>query len=151
MNSQVLIWLLNQFSNDLLNVMIIHWLIYIHFFNFDIWYINSNKNDAVDSLSWWEKALENESNDDSDDYFESQLYFISAKPLTFSSLFIHIYLYDEEYINNDLILKCYLETLERLEGLNDEKYQKLRKKSRNFLIKDDYLFKYNWKWKISSW
>ena len=148
-NSQALVWLLNQSSNDLSNAMITHWLIYIYFFDFDVWYISDNKNDAADNLSRRGKALEDESDDDSDDYFESQLYFISTKSLTLFSSFTRVYLCDEEYINDDLILRCYLETLEWFERFNDEKYQKLRKKSRNFLIRDEHLFKHNRKWEIS--
>ena len=76
----------------------------------------------IDNLSWQRKILENELDDDSDDYFELQLYFISTKSLVLFSSFIHVYLYNKEYINDNFILRYYLETLEWFERFNDEKY-----------------------------
>ena len=40
-----------------------------------------------------------------------------------------------------MVLGRYLETLERPEGMDDQQYQQLRKKSRNFFVRDGYLFK----------
>ena len=81
--------------------------------------------DDVDDDDFEIEPVVYDSDDDSDDYFELQLYFISTKSLMFSNSFIHVYLCDGEYINDDLVLRCYLEILERFERLNDEKYQKL--------------------------
>ena len=132
-DSQIFVWLLNQSSNDLSNAMIIRWLIYIRLFDFDIKYISSNKNNAADSLSRRGQDPEDESNDNPNDYFESQLYSVSARSLAQARPLTRVYLC-EEYTDDDLVLGRYLETLERPEGLSDVDYQNLRKKSRNFLV-----------------
>jgi Integrase zinc binding domain len=54
---------------------------------------------------------------------------------------VRIYLHEAEYEGDDLVLGQYLETLNRPEGLTDQQFQRLRKKSRNFLVRDGYLFK----------
>jgi len=50
--------------------------------------------------------------EDPDDYFESKLYSITAKPLLSSGLLFHVYLCEGEYTDDDLVLGRYLETLE---------------------------------------
>ena len=52
-----------------------------------------------------------------------------------------IYLHDAEYEEDDLTLGRYLETLQRPEGVTDQQFQQLRRKSRTFLVRDGYLFK----------
>ena len=42
---------------------------------------------------------------------------------------------------DDVILGKYLSTLQRPDGMTDSQYQQLRKKSKNFLIRDGFLFK----------
>ena len=148
-DSQVLVWLLNQPPNDLPNAMITRWLIYIRLFDFDVKHIPGSKNGVIDSLSRRGQGPEDESDDDDpDDYFESQLYSVSAGSLAQTSPFTRVYLC-EEYTDDDLVLGRYLETLERSEGFSDVDYQNLRKKSRNFLVRDDYLFKRSQKRGIS--
>jgi hypothetical protein len=140
-DSQTLVWLLNQPPNDLPNAMITRWLTYIRLFDFDVKHIPGNKNGAADGLSRRGKSPEDESDDDPDDYFESKLYSTSANPLSLHDPLARVYLCEEEYTGDDLMLGRYLETLERPEGISNEEYQKLRKKSRNFLVRDGYLFK----------
>ena len=77
-DSQTLVWLLNQPPNDLPNAMITRWLIYIRLFDFDVKHIPGSQNGAADSLSRRGKGPEDESDDDPDDYFESQLYLCLA-------------------------------------------------------------------------
>ena len=57
--------------------------------------------------------------------------------------FVHlrVYLCEAEYSGDGLILNRYLETLHRPIGLSDSQYQQLRKKSRQFFVRDRYLFK----------
>ena len=120
--------------------MITPWLIYIRLLDFDVKHISS-KNDAADSLSRRGKGPENKSDNDPDNYFESRLYYVSARPLALSSPFTRVYLSEGEYTDDDLILGRYLESIERPVGLSGVHHQKLRKKSRNFLKRDGYLFK----------
>jgi hypothetical protein len=42
---------------------------------------------------------------------------------------------------DDVILGQYLTSLERPDGMTDSQYQQLRKKSKNFLVRDGMLFK----------
>jgi hypothetical protein len=108
-------------------------LTYVRLFDIDVKHIPGSKNGAADSLS--------RRGTGPDDYFESRLYSISARPLAFSRLLTHVYLSEGEYTDDDLILGRYLETLKRPEGFGSEEYRKLRKKSRDFLIRDGYPFK----------
>jgi hypothetical protein len=119
---------------------ITRWLTYIRLFDFDVKHIPGSKNGAADSLSRRGRGPDDESDDDPDDYFESKLYSVTAAPSS-AGLLAHIYLCEDEYTGDDLILGRYLETLERPEGLRNEDYQKLRKKSRDFLVRDGRLFK----------
>lgn len=91
------------------------------------------------------KGSEDESDDNPDDYFEWKLYSISAIPRSSFGLLSRIYLCEGKYINDGRVLGRYLENLEWSEGLSDVDYQKLRKKSRNFLVRDGYLFKHSQK------
>ena len=52
-----------------------------------------------------------------------------------------VYLHETEYVGDDLLLGRYLETLRRPEGMAKVEFGSLRKKSRNFLVRDGYLFK----------
>ena len=52
-----------------------------------------------------------------------------------------VYLHETEYVGDDLLLGRYLETLRRPEGMANVEFGSLRKKSRNFLVRDGYLFK----------
>jgi hypothetical protein len=52
-------------------------------------------------------------------------------------LAVRVYLNEGEYSGDDLILGRYLE---RPDGLTNDQYRKLQRKSRNFM-RDDYLFK----------
>ena len=140
-DSQSLVWLLNQPPNDLPNAMMTRWLSYIRLFDFDVSHVPGNKNGAADGLSRRGKTPEDESDSDPDDYFESKLYSISADFLPSATTTTRVYLNEGEYAGDDLILGRYLETLERPAGLTDAQYQQLRKKSRDFFVRDGLLFK----------
>ena len=112
---------------------------YIRLFDFDVKHIPDNQNGAADSLSRRGKGSEDESDRRSGRLFRISIiqYLTNAS----SRSFTRVYLSEGEYNDGDFTLRRYLETLERPEGLSDEEYEKLRKKSRNFLIRDEYLFK----------
>jgi len=120
--------------------MMTRWLFYIRLFDFDVSHVPGNKNDATDDLSRHEKAPEDKSDSNPDDYFESKLYSISINPFPSTST-AYIYLNEREYMDDDLILGQYLETLQRPDDFTNAQYQQLRKKSRNFFVRDELLFK----------
>lgn len=142
-DSQTLVWLLNQPPNDLPNAMMTRWLSYIRLFDFDVTHIPGNKNNGADALSRRGKAPEDDDEEDeneADDYFDAKLYEITATGRSVNPV-AQIYLHEAEYDGNDLVLGRYLETLQRPRELTDLQYQQLRKKTRNFLVRDGYLFK----------
>jgi ribonuclease HI len=158
-DSQTLVWLLNQPPNDLPNAMMTRWLAYARLFDFDVKHVKGTKNGAADGLSRRGKAEDDEFDSDPDDYFESRLYNTTHAPITMISQSDLVYgystgAYDQYQIRrvafdadlyeddpDDVILGQYLTTLERPDGMTDSQYQQLRKKSRNFLVRDGMLFK----------
>ena len=140
-DAQTLVWLLNQPPNDLPNAMMTRWLTYIRLFDFDVKHIRGTKNGGADALSQRGRAPSEdiEDEDEADDYFDAKLYGITIA--TEPPLLARVYLHEAEYDGEDLILGRYLETLQRPDGLTDQQYQSLRKKSRHFLIRDGCLFK----------
>jgi hypothetical protein len=141
-DAQTLIWILNQPPNDLPNAMMTRWLTYIRLFDFDVKHVPGTKNGGADALSRRGRAPgdSDEGEDDVDDYFEAKLGHIivsggTHRPTT------RIFLNEAEYVGDDLVLGRYLEKLQRPDGLTDQQYQQLRKKSRKFLVRDGLLFK----------
>ena len=141
-DAQTLVWLLNQTPNDLPNAMITRWLTYIRLFDFEVQHVPGNKNSSADALSRRGQAPEDPTEDenDADNYFEAKLGAISAAPVG-RSLLINIWLKEAEYDGDDLVLGRYLESLERPVDIDDAEFAKLRKKSKNFLIRDGLLFR----------
>src|SRR5579871_2780565 len=56
-------------------------------------------------------------------------------------LLIRIYIAETEYSGEDLVLRKYLKTLQRPDGIDDAAYKTLRRKAKNFFVRDGYLFK----------
>src|SRR5438876_11460986 len=52
-----------------------------------------------------------------------------------------IWFHKAKYLEEDLMLGEYLETLQKPDGIDDQNYQRLRKLSRTFFVRDGYLFK----------
>jgi len=142
-DAQTLVWLLNQPPNDLPNAMMTRWLTYIRLFDFDVKHVSGNKNGAADALSRRGKAPEDtdEPEDEADDYFDAKITAIQVYNRQYGPLIARIYLHEAEYEGDDLVLGRYLETLQRPEGMTDQQFQRLRKKSRGFLVRDGYLYK----------
>jgi hypothetical protein len=141
-DSQSLVWLLNQPPNDLLNAMMTRWLSYIRLFDFDTTHIPGNKNGAADALSRRGQSNEDdeESERDTDEHFEARMYGITVAGDPKPSMAC-VYFHEGEYMGDDLILGQYLETLQRPDGLADAEYRQLHRKARSFFICDGYLFK----------
>jgi hypothetical protein len=144
-DSQTLVWLLNQPPNDLPNAMMTRWLAYARLFDFDVRHVRGSQNGAADGLSRRGKGEDDETDSDPDDFFDSCLYNI-----TVGSFPHHLYnryrvnrvAFDPTlYEGDDVILGKYLTTLQRPEGMSTEDYAQLRRKSRNFLVRDGSLFK----------
>ena len=138
-DSRTLVWILNQPPNDLPNAMMTRWLSYIRLFDFEVKHINGTKNGAADGLSRRGIAKGDEEEEDPDEFFEGKVGNVVADRAW--DLAVRVFLEELEYEGDDLMLGKYLETLERPAGLTDTQYQQLRKKSRQFLIRDGYLFK----------
>ena len=145
---QTLVWLLNQPPNDLPNAMMARWLAYARLFDFDVKHIKGNKNSVADGLSRRGKDPRDESDSEPDDYFELQLYNIRMEgsklehSLAARHQVFRIAFDPEKYTDNDdIMLGKYLQTLQRPDGMTDSQYQQLRGKARNFLIRDELLFK----------
>ena len=148
-DSQTLVWLLNQPPNDLPNAMMTRWLAYARLFDFDVRHVKGNQNGAADGLSRRGKGEDDETDSDPDEYFDSHLYNIMAEctPLK-RRLFNYHQVYriafnPDEYVDepDDLVLGRYLATLQRPDRMTDVQYQHLRRKAKNFLIRDGLLFK----------
>jgi hypothetical protein len=142
-DARTLVWLLNQPPNDLPNAMMTRWLSYIRLFDFEVRHIPGNKNGAADALSRrLPSSDEAESDADStDDYFESKLYAISVNPDLVEDYLVQVWFQQADYEGDDLLLGRYLETLERPEGLSDNQFRQLRKKSQLFLVRHGRLYK----------
>ena len=143
-DSQTLIWLLNQPPNDLPNAMMTRWLAYIRLFDFDTKHIPGAKNGAADALSRRGEAEGEDLKEEGvDEFFEAKMYSVSAEwgKRDVNVEISRVYLNEEEYVDEDLILGKFLATLERPGGLTDAEYQKLRRKSKSFFIRDGYLYK----------
>ena len=56
-------------------------------------------------------------------------------------LLARIYIAEAEYSGEDLVLGKYLETLQRPDGISNTAYKTLRRKAKNFFVRDGYLFK----------
>ena len=140
-DAQTLVWLLNQPPNDLPNAMMTRWLAYIRLFDFEVKHIPGTKNGGADALSRRGLAPEDgiEDENEADDYFDAKLCGVSVTEEP--PLLARIYLHEAEYDGDDLVLGRYLETLQRPDSLTDQQYQRLRQKSRHFLVCDGYLFK----------
>ena len=121
--------------------MMTRWLAYIRLFDFDVKHIPGNTNSAANALARCGQSSDDPEGpeNEADDYFDAQLYsaYVSHNP----SPTTRIYLHELEYEGEDLILAHYLEMLQRPDNLTDPQYQQLRKKLRNFLARDGYLFK----------
>jgi transposase InsO family protein len=146
-DAQTLVWLLNQPPNDLPNAMMTRWLAYIRLFDFHVKHIPGTKNGGADALSRRGPGPQDspEDEDEADDYFDAKLYSIQASDRSSDrSLYsptARVYLHEADYDGDDLTLGHYLETLQRPEGMTDQQFQQLRKKSRTFLGRDGHLFK----------
>jgi hypothetical protein len=142
-DAQTLVWLLNQPPNDLPNAMLTRWLTYIRLFDFEVKHVPGNKNGGADALSRRGHSPYDDFDDsDPEQYFDSRLNATSGDiahgpPLHHG----RIWLLEGEYEGPDLVLGRYLETLQRPEGLSDQEFQQLRRKSKLFLIKDGVLYK----------
>ena len=78
---------------------------------------------------------------DVDSYFDAQLMAVRAEMVLDSWQSGRVWFREAEYMEEDLTLGKYLETLERPSDMTDDEYRKLRNKSRNFLVHDGLLFK----------
>jgi len=140
-DSRTLVWILNQPPNDLPNAMMTRWLSYIRLFDFDVEHINGKRNGAADGLSRRGIGKEEEimEEEDPDDFFEAKVGNVVLE-YDFGTL-ARVFLVESEYSGDDLMIGKYLETLERPPDLTDTQFQQLRKKSRDFLVRDGFLFK----------
>jgi hypothetical protein len=68
MDSQTLMWILNQPPIDLPNGLMSCWLAYIRLFEFDIEHVPGNKNSVADGLSRRGRADVDSPEEDPDDY-----------------------------------------------------------------------------------
>jgi len=125
--------------------MMTRWLTFIRLFDFHVKHISGNKNGGADALSRRGQGPQDPlgDEDEADDYFDAKLYSIQASEQSpnWNYHTARIYLHDAEYEGDDLTLGRYLETLQRPEGVTDQQFQQLRRKSRTFLVRDGYLFK----------
>ena len=118
-DAQMLIWLLNQSSNDLSNAIMTRWLFYIQLFNFDIKHIKNKKNDIIDDLSQWELMKDdNDKKDDLDIFFNIKMNMISVELIKY--YFIWIWLNWVEYLEKDLMLEEYLKILKRFNEIDNQ-------------------------------
>jgi Integrase zinc binding domain len=81
---------------------------------------------------------------DPDEYFEQHLYSITVEmnPLFDRYQVYRVTFNPDEYVDaNDLGLGRYLMTLQKPEGMSDGDYAQLRKKAKNFMVRDGLLFK----------
>src|SRR5579862_1970947 len=125
--------------------MMTRWLAYARLFDFDVRHVPGNKNGAADGLSRRGKAASDETDSDPDEYFKSRLYHVTVAtpsddvPTLYQAF--RIYFNEDEYTGDDLILGRYLSALTCPDGLTDQEYQALRRKAKDFLVRDGFLFK----------
>jgi RNase H-like domain found in reverse transcriptase/Integrase zinc binding domain len=160
-DSQTLVWLLNQPPNNLPNAMMTRWLSYIRLFDFDTRHVPGVKNGVADALSRRgrgpDDGEEKVDEEEAERYFEAKMYSISvdwgeradseAKATNWEGkwrrdkFLARAYFNEAEYEGDDLVLGRYLESMQRPDGISDEEYRKLRRKARQFLVRDGRLYK----------
>ena len=122
--------------------MVTRWLSYIRLFDLDVKHIDGKKNEAADGLSRRGRNENDGEEEDPDDYFEAILSrIIAGRTRSNGDINWRVCLHEAEYSGDDLIHGRYLETLRKREGMSDGQYQQLRKKSRQFFVRDGHLFK----------
>ena len=140
-DAQTLVWILNQPPNDLPNALLTRWAAYIRLFDFDVRHVPGPKNGAADALSQRGKGPkdEEEVEDEADDYFETRLYAVSVTgmPDTGSA----VYFEPADYSGDDRYIGEFLSTLRRPADLDDKDFGRVRRKAKQFLVRDGYLFK----------
>jgi hypothetical protein len=102
------------------------------------------KNGAADGLSRRGKGEDYETDSNPDNYFDSYLYSITAISSSNPSdeyQVYHVKFDPTKYKGDDLVLGKYLATLRQPEGTLDGDYTQLRKKAKNFMVRDGMLFK----------
>jgi hypothetical protein len=83
MDTQTLVWLLNQPLNDLPTAFLTRWLSYIHLFDFQVKHVRGKRNGAAQGVSQRGFSSFNSlDNDDIDTFFDSSLYAVSTLSLT---------------------------------------------------------------------
>src|SRR5881392_3182961 len=111
--------------------MMTRWLSCIRLFAFDVKHIRGEKNGAADGLSRRGLAeADSDEEDDPDSFFDAKMNAISVEPVEHH--IARIWVHKAEYLGEDLMLGEYLETLQRPDGIDDQKYQRLRKLSPTF-------------------
>lgn len=140
-DAQTLVWILNQPPNDLPNALLTRWAAYIRLFDFEVHHVPGRKNGAADALSRRGLAPEDEEEgeNDTEDYFDARMNGVYVSDV--SVLCARVYLHSAEYSGDDLLIGEYLTTLRRAEGMSDQDFNRIRKKSKQFLVRDGHLFK----------
>jgi len=72
-------------------------------------------------------------------------FFNKCTPASLPTPISYVYLNEGEYYGKDYTLSKYLETLERPPDMHDNKFKKLRAKSKHFFVRDGVLYKWNHK------
>ena len=141
-DAQTLVWILNQPPNDLPNALLTCWATYIRLFDFDVRHVPGTKNGAADALSrrgGKGPEDEDEAEDEAEDYFEARLY--AASIVDMSDVGLPVYFRPEEYSGDDRYIGEFLSTLQRPAGLEDDDFNRIRWKAKQFLARDGFLFK----------
>ena len=139
LDANILIVQLNQSVNDLSEVLVTDWIMWIQLFDFTVKYVLRNKHTAADRLSCWLKIEdEDEKEKNINDFIDFQLNIVRISNSELDELKNEIL--ESEYFFEHQQITYYLISLQKLTDILQSDFQKFHKKTVQYFIQDDHLF-----------
>ena len=138
-DTNILITQLNKIASNLSEALIMHWIIWIQFFDFIMWHVSDTKHKAADELSWKSKIEKESENDKNiDNFIDIQLNIMMMFALTAENLCEEIL--NAEYSSEHQWIVYYLTILCKFSEITSSNFQEFKKKAFQFLVQKIHLF-----------